>query len=71
MSVHGLRSKQDTYSGTCSRSFRSLCSRQAQTARSPVAPRRELVEAVVREAYERFKSDTRERMPTTSLTSPK
>ena len=30
----------------------------AQVARSPVAPRRELVEAVVREAYEKFKSDT-------------
>src|SRR5579864_1943161 len=30
----------------------------AQIARSPVAPRRELVEAVVREAYEKFKSDT-------------
>ena len=30
----------------------------AQVSRSPVAPRRELVEAVVREAYERFKSDT-------------
>src|SRR5882762_10768501 len=29
----------------------------AQTARSPVAPRRELVESVVREAYEKFKSD--------------
>lgn len=30
----------------------------AQTARSPVAPRRELVESVVREAYEKFKTDT-------------
>lgn len=30
----------------------------AQTARSPVAPRRELVEQVVREAYEKFKTDT-------------
>ena len=30
----------------------------AQTARSPVAPRRELVESVVREAYEKFRSDT-------------
>lgn len=30
----------------------------AQAARSPVAPRRELVEAVVKEAYEKFKSDT-------------
>lgn len=30
----------------------------AQVSRSPVAPRRELVEAVVREAYEKFKSDT-------------
>jgi glutaminase len=30
----------------------------AQASRSPVAPRRELVEAVVREAYEKFKSDT-------------
>lgn len=30
----------------------------AQTARSPVAPRRELVEQVVREAYEKFKADT-------------
>ena len=29
----------------------------AQTARSPVAPRRELVESVVREAYEKFRSD--------------
>lgn len=29
----------------------------AQVSRSPVAPRRELVEAVVREAYEKFKSD--------------
>ena len=31
----------------------------AQTPRSPVAPKRELVEQVVREAYEKFKSDTR------------
>lgn len=30
----------------------------AQTARSPVAPRRELVESVIREAYEKFGSDT-------------
>jgi len=30
----------------------------AQVSRSPVAPRRELVEAVVREAYEKFKTDT-------------
>jgi glutaminase len=30
----------------------------AQTARSPVAPRRELVESVVREAYEKFSRDT-------------
>jgi glutaminase len=30
----------------------------AQVSRSPVAPRRELVEAVVREAYEKFKNDT-------------
>jgi glutaminase len=30
----------------------------AQTARSPVAPKRELVEQVVREAYETFKTDT-------------
>src|SRR5258708_2404883 len=29
----------------------------AQTARSPVAPRRELVESVVKEAYEKFKND--------------
>jgi len=29
----------------------------AQVSRSPVAPRRELVEAVVREAYDKFKSD--------------
>src|SRR6476620_10746178 len=29
----------------------------AQTARSPVAPRRELVESVVREAYDKFKGD--------------
>jgi glutaminase len=29
----------------------------AQTARSPVAPRRELVESVLREAYEKFRSD--------------
>jgi glutaminase len=29
----------------------------AQTARSPVAPKRELVEQVVRQAYEKFKSD--------------
>src|SRR5262245_33672320 len=29
-----------------------------QAQRSPVAPRRELVEAVVREAYTKFKSDT-------------
>ncbi len=31
----------------------------AQAARSPVAPRRELVEAVLKEAYEKFKSDTK------------
>ena len=30
----------------------------AQASQSPVAPRRELVEAVVREAYEKFKNDT-------------
>ena len=30
----------------------------AQAQRSPVAPRRELVESVVREAYERFRGDT-------------
>jgi len=30
----------------------------AQVSRSPVAPKHELVEAVVREAYEKFKSDT-------------
>ncbi len=30
----------------------------AQTARSPVAPKRELVESVVREAYEKFRGDT-------------
>jgi glutaminase len=30
----------------------------AQTKRSPVAPKRERVEAVVREAYEKFRSDT-------------
>jgi glutaminase len=30
----------------------------AQVSRSPVAPKRELVEAVVREAYEKFKIDT-------------
>jgi len=30
----------------------------AQTARSPLAPRRELVESVVREAYDKFKGDT-------------
>ena len=30
----------------------------AQTARSPVAPRREMVESVVREAYDKFKGDT-------------
>lgn len=30
----------------------------AQTSRSPVAPRRELVESVVREAYDKFKTDT-------------
>ena len=30
----------------------------AQASRSPVAPRRELVESVVREAYEQFKGDT-------------
>jgi len=30
----------------------------AQTARSPVAPRREVVESVVREAYNKFRSDT-------------
>jgi glutaminase len=30
----------------------------AQTARSPVAPRRELVESVVRDAYDKFKNDS-------------
>jgi glutaminase len=30
----------------------------AQTARSPVAPRREMVESVAREAYDKFKSET-------------
>ena len=30
----------------------------AQTSRSPVAPRREMVESVVREAYDKFKGDT-------------
>jgi glutaminase len=36
----------------------SSVSMSAQTARSPVAPRRELIESVVREAYEKFRSDT-------------
>src|SRR3954447_1578509 len=31
----------------------------AQASRSPVAPRRELVEAVVKEAYEKFKNDAK------------
>jgi glutaminase len=31
----------------------------AQVSRSPVAPRRELVESVVKEAYEKFKNDTK------------
>jgi len=31
----------------------------AQAARSPVAPRRELVESTIREAYEKFKTETR------------
>ena len=30
----------------------------AQGPRSPVAPRRELVQAVVQEAYDKFKTDT-------------
>jgi len=30
----------------------------AQTARSPVAPTREMVQQVVREAYEKFKTDS-------------
>ncbi|MBV8113837.1 MAG: glutaminase A [Silvibacterium sp.] len=30
----------------------------AQETRSPVAPRRQVIEAIVREAYEKFKSDT-------------
>ena len=30
----------------------------AQASRSPVAPRRELVESVVREAYEKFRNET-------------
>jgi glutaminase len=33
-------------------------SARSQAARSPVAPRRELVESVVREAYAKFKTDT-------------
>src|SRR6201987_4284037 len=37
--------------------FPSMVS-SAQTARSPVAPKRELVESVVREAYDKFKGDT-------------
>jgi len=37
--------------------FASIVS-SAQTARSPVAPKRELVESVVREAYDKFKGDT-------------
>src|SRR5246500_3404951 len=36
--------------------FASIVS-SAQTARSPVAPKRELVESVVREAYDKFKGD--------------
>ena len=31
----------------------------AQTSRSPVAPRREFVQSVAQEAYDKFKSDTR------------
>lgn len=31
---------------------------EAQTERSPVAPRQEIVEGIVRQAYEQFKSDT-------------
>src|SRR6201981_45895 len=37
--------------------FASIVS-SAQTARSPVAPKRGLVESVVREAYDKFKGDT-------------
>src|ERR1700757_1344418 len=37
--------------------FASIMS-SAQTARSPVAPKRELVESAVREAYDKFKGDT-------------
>jgi hypothetical protein len=37
----------------------------AQTAPSPVAPKRELVEQVVREAYEKFKTDTSGKMQIT------
>jgi glutaminase len=58
MSVNGLRPNISFTTALVAVALASFLT-SAQTARSPVAPRRELVEAVVREAYEKFKSDTK------------
>jgi glutaminase len=57
MRVHGLRRNKILTAALLAVTFAPFLA-SGQTARSPVAPRRELVEAVVREAYDRFKSDT-------------
>jgi len=38
---------------------RSVLPMSAQAPRSPVAPRREVVAAVVKDAYDKFKNETR------------
>ena len=60
MRVNGLRLNKILTAALVAAMFAPFLT-SAQTARSPVAPRRELVEAVVREAYGRFKNDTQEK----------
>jgi len=58
--MYGPESNADqvhSCSDTGCRKFLSSCGVSA-TARSPVSPKRELVESVVREAYEKFRGDT-------------
>ena len=58
-----MRTNQTTFRATCIGAVLIVAAcipalLSAQTARSPVAPRREQVETIVREAYEQYKGDT-------------
>jgi len=57
MFINGLRIKMVVAATLIAACFIPATA-SAQVSRSPVAPRRELVESVVREAYEKFKGDT-------------